>query len=281
MSEKRLFVFMGLLLTLLPVSVSAEGRSPWEMKLPFESATIHYSISGMENGSEVVYIRDYGREVATYHTTKMNMMGMTMVTETVEIENQDWVYSFDLTEKTGSKSVNPRKYMIEEYNKLSKADKKLIENNGEKMGVSMGEGSGGNVQQNATKILGYSCDRAEIMGTVVHSLHGSGIPLLLESNMMGMTMKIEATSVDEGKVNASFFELPKGIEARYDPQSDVIAREMAKQTIAGLKDPESIKKQGGMPMMQGQEQQMIPEEREQMQQAMEMMKGIFNNQPQQ
>ena len=279
MSKKFLFGFVVLLL--LPLSVSAGDKSPWETKLPFKSATIHYTISGMENGSEVVYIRDYGREVATYHTAKTTMMGMSMVNETVEIDTPEWLYRFDLTESTGSKSVNPEKYMIEEYDKLSGAEQKRVRENGEKMGVTMAEGFGGNVQQNAKKILGYDCDRAEMMGTVVYSIHGSGIPLLVETDMMGMTMKIEATSVDKGKVAKKFFQFPKGIEPKFDPQSDAMAREMARQTIAALKDPESVKKQGGIPGMQGQQQEMTPEEQQQMQKAMEMMKGMFGAPPQQ
>jgi len=277
---KKAFLFGLVLSILVPLSVSAGDKNPWEVKLPFKSASIHYAISGVENGSEVVYIRDHGREVATYHTTKTVMMGMTMVNETVDIENPEWLYQFDLTEKTGTKSVNPEKYMIEEFKKLSKADKKRVAENGDKMGVAMAEGFGGAIEQNAMKILGYSCDKAEMMGTVAYSMHGSGIPLLVESNMMGMVMKIEATSVDEGRVDGKFFEFPSGIEPRLDPQSDAVAREMAKQTIAMLKDPESAKKQGN-PMMRSREQQeMTPEEQEQMQQAMEMMKGMFGTQPQ-
>ncbi len=279
MNTKLLFGFMMLLL-LAPLNVSAGDKSPWEVKLPFKSATIHYTISGVENGKETVYVRDYGRETATYHTTKTTMMGMTMVNETVDFQTPDWLYQFNLTEKTATKSANPEKYMIEEYNKLSQDGQKLVRENGEKMGPSMAEGIGGTVKQNVKEILGYSCDQINMMGTVVYSIHGAGLPLLVESNMMGMMMKIEATSVDVGKVNSSFFKFPEGIEPRLDPQSDAMAREMARQTIAGLKDPESMKKQGGMPMMQGQEQQMTPEEQEQMRQAMEMMKGMFGNQPQ-
>jgi hypothetical protein len=277
---KKGFLFGLVLLMVLPFSVAAKDKSPWEAKLPFKNATIQYTISGMENGSEVTYIRDYGREVATYHTTKTSMMGMVMVNETVDIDTPDWLYQFDLTEGTGSKSVNPQKYMIEEYNKLSRAEQKRVQENGEKMGVSTAEGFGGNVQQNVKKVLGYSCDRAEMMGTVVYSIHGSGLPLLVESNMMGMNMKVEAVSVDEGKVADTFFQFPQGIEAEFDPQSDAIAREMAKQTIAMLKDPESAEKQGAMPTIQEQQQQMSPEDQEQMQQAMEMLKGMFGTQPQ-
>ena len=280
---KKGFLFGIVALMLWPLSVSAGAKSPWEVKLPFKSATIHYTISGMENGSEVTYIRNYGREVATYHTTKTTMMGMTMVNETVEIMTPEWEYDFDLTNRTGSKNVNPEKYMIEEYNKLSKAEQKQVLKNTETMGVSVAEGFGGNVQQNAEKILGYSCDRAEMMGTVAYSIHGTGIHLLITTNMMGMTMKVEATAVDEGRVDDKFFQLPEGIEPVMDPQSDAMAREMARQTIAMLKDPEGAKKLGeeaGGAQRQGSEQ-LTPAEQEQMQQAMEMLKGMFGNQPQQ
>ena len=273
------FLFGIVALMLWPLSVSAGEKSPWEVKLPFKSATIHYTISGMENGSDVTYIRDYGRESATYHTTKTTMMGMTIANETVDITTPEWEYDFDLTNRTGSKNVNPEKYMVEEYKKLSKAEQKQVLKNTESMGVSVAEGFGGNVQQNAEKILGYSCDRAEMMGTVAYSIHGSGIPLRITSNMMGMTMKVEATSVSEGRVDDKFFQLPVGIEPVMDPQSDAMAREMARQTITMLKDPEGAKKIGEEAkgaQMQGSEQ-LTPAEQEQMQQAMEMLKGVFGN----
>lgn len=278
MSKKFLFLFMVLLL--LPASLPAGEESPWEARLPFENATIHFTISGMEDGSEVIYIREYGREVATYHTTKTSILGMITVNETVAIDNPDWLYQFDLTDKTGTKSVNPEKYMIEEYNKLSEEEQKLVVKNGEKIGIAMAEGFGGAVQQNVKIILDYSCDRAEMMGTVAYTIHGSGVPLLVESNMMGLVMKIEATSIDVGEVADKYFQFPEGIEAHFDPGSDAIAREMAKQTIAGLKNPENVEKEN-LPILKGQKPQMTPEEQEQMQQAMELLKGMFGTQPQQ
>ncbi len=277
---KKRFLIGIVLLVLLPLSVSAGDKSPWEVRLPFKNATIHYDISGMENGSEIKYIRDYGREVASYRTTKTTMMGMTMVNETVDITTPDWICQIDLTERTGTKSVNPEKYIIEEYNKLSRAEKKRVRENGEKLGVSVAEGFGGNIQQNVEKILGYNCDRAEVMGVVAYNIHGSRVPLLVESNMLGMNMKVEATSVDEGRVKDKYFQLPEGIDVQYDPQSDAMAREMAKQTIAMLKDPESVKKQSAMPLQQGEQLQMSPEDQQEMQQAMEMLKGMFGTPPQ-
>ncbi|HBG20751.1 MAG TPA: hypothetical protein DDY32_16150, partial [Desulfobulbaceae bacterium] len=54
----------------------------WEKKLPFKTATISYSIKGMENGKETLYIRDHGKERATYRETTSNMMGMKMTNRT-------------------------------------------------------------------------------------------------------------------------------------------------------------------------------------------------------
>ena len=34
---------------------------PWEMKLPFKEATIHYELTGSEQGKETLYIKEYGK----------------------------------------------------------------------------------------------------------------------------------------------------------------------------------------------------------------------------
>ena len=151
------------------------------------------------------------------------------------------------------------------------------------MGVSVAEGLGGKVQQNAEKILGYTCDRADMMGTVSYSIHGTDIPLRVESNLMGMSMKIEATSVKEGKVADEHFQLPAGIEPYLDPQSDAIARSLAKETIDMLKDPKGAEKLRSEAMQERMEaeEQMTPEQQQQMEQAMQMMQGLFGGQKQQ
>ena len=157
-------VFVALL---LPGAAVAAKKAPWEVELPFKAATINYEISGMETGQEVLYIRQHGKETARYRSTTTSMLGMSLKSQTVEIMTPDWVYSFDLQEGTGSKSINPEKLMIEEYNKLSASEKKKVRENGEKMGASAMSGMQGSVEENAKEILGYSCDRATIMGTTV------------------------------------------------------------------------------------------------------------------
>ena len=236
---------------LLPLVAVAAENNPWERKLPFEKATIQYTLSGTENGTEALYIRDYGKESATYHKGVNTMMGRTIQSDTIRILTPDWMYTFDLVKKTGQKSVNPQKYMIEEYNKLSSAEKDQVMKNAKEMGLSMTSGMGGKLEMNAEKILGYDCDRATVMGSTVFSIHETGIPLRIDTAIGGISMHKTATEVKKGSVDARYFELPAGITPQVDPDGDAMARSMAQQTMAMLKNPEGVKNMGQMnPMLQ-------------------------------
>lgn len=283
MKIKKWGVAVALVL-LLSTMVMADDFNPWDRKLPFKEAAIHYVLSGMETGSETLYIRDYGRETATYRVGKTSMMGTTVTNETIAIESPEWVYHFDLINRTGTKNVNPQKYMIEEYHRLSAAEQKQVNENVQKIGLPMTEAMGGSVEQNFTKILGYDCDRTQMMGTTVYTLHEAGVPLKIESNMMGITMRQEATAVNEGAVSKKYFEPPQGIVAVADPQADAMARSLARQTLATLKSPDgATKMQEQTPMNpmapQGSDQQqMSPAEQQEAEQAMQMLKEMMGNQ---
>lgn len=272
---KRLALIM-LALILIPGLAVAGEKNPWQKPLPFKEATITYVLAGMEQGSEVMYIKDKGERQAVHHTGTTSMMGMTMETKTIEITEPDWIYSYDLTEGTGLKSVNPNKCLSEEYNKLSRAEKKQVLKNIEIMGNSTMASMGGTVQKNVTEILGYDCDKASVMGSTVYLIHDTDIPLKTEVTTMGMNMTITATDIDKGGVSEKYFEHPANIQAIHDTQADAMTRSMAQQTMEMLKDPEGAKQPSNATQQQRMEQ--IPEEdREEMQQAMEMMKGLFGN----
>lgn len=261
-----------LFVALLPFGAVA---SPWEQKLPFAEATITYELSGMETGEEVLYIKDHGRRTANYRTTSTSMFGMTMKNRTVEITDPDWVYTFDLQEQTGTKAINPRKLMIEEYNKLSAEERAKVDENAETMGASMMQGMQGTVEPKAREILGYQCDKMTMMGNTVYSIHGSSIPLLTDSNMMGISMKSTATSISEEPVAEKHFHFPDGIEPQPDPDADQMARIMAEQTLAMLKDPEAFKKENKSLLGPQDQGDISPEDQQQMEEAMNALKGLF------
>jgi hypothetical protein len=255
--------------------LAAAAENPWEKQLPFAAASIHYQLSGSQEGTEDRYFRDHGRETATYRKAVTVMMGMKMVHDTVEIQDADWTYTYDLQEKTGTKSTNPLNYMTEEYNKLTAAEKEQVRRNAETMGASFMQGMNGKVEENVTTILGQSCDRTSMMGTTVYMIHGTAIPLKTETAMAGMKMASVATSFDEGNVDDRFFQHPAGIEVVHDREADEMARNMAAQTMAMLKDPGGMKNVQPGAMMPGMGAGEGSEaDQEMMDQAGEIMKGM-------
>lgn len=272
---KKIAWFPLMMLFLISGQAVGEEKNPWEWKLPFKSAIIEYTLSGVETGVEILYIRNYGKETAKYHKTTVTMMGMSMVNETIEITDPDWVYTFKLREKTGIKAANPQRYLIEEYNKLSRAEKRQVLTNSEDFGTSMG----GDIEKNVVKILEFDCDMMTAMGVTIYNIHDTGIPLKTESNIMGVTILVEATKIDDGPVADKYFKHPQEIDPVLDLDSEGMARSMAKQTMEMLKDPEAAKKAAGsIPAYHGSgQQEMTPEEQEQMEKAMEALKEIFGN----
>jgi hypothetical protein len=266
---------------LLPFLAMAADNNPWERKLPFENATISYTLSGNETGTETLYIKEYGKETATYHKATNTMMGKTIQTDIVHILTPDWMYTFDLIKKTGKKNVNPQKYLIEEFNTLTAAEKSQVSKNAQEMGVTMTKGMGGKLERNVEKILGYDCDRATVMGSTVSSIHETGIPLKVNTNMMGIEMKKEATEIKKGAPDLKYFQFPAGITPQPDPDGDAISRSMAQQTMAMLKDPEGAKKAVdiGSILQQkkkshGQQEEAPEISDEEMEQAMKALKGM-------
>lgn len=279
---KRRCVFSVVILLL---GVSSPGFSgdelAWEKKLPFETATISYSIKGMENGKETLYIRDYGRERATYRETTSNMMGMKMTNRTVEFRTPDQIYTYDLAKQQGIKGVNPQKYMIEAYDRLSTEEKEKIRENAKKIGAAYAAGINGEIQQNAVKILGFDCDKVAIKGgSSTYLIHDTDVPLKTEMNMMGMKLTMVADSVDKGKVDDKVFGHPAGITAEANSESDKMARNMARQAMAMMKDPDKAKTMSMMPQLAVPGAEMSAEDREMMQQVQKMMKGVQAKQAQ-
>ena len=271
-------VIMAAVILLFPSLVTAESN-PWSRKLPFEQAVITYEISGMESGSEVLYIKDFGRTTARHRQTSIKMLGVIQTRSSIKITTADWIYSFDLHDGTGSKSVNPQKLMVEEYDRLSEADQKKVSDNAQKMANVFTEGMQGNVEQNAKEILGYSCDRISTMGSTIYSIHDTGINLLSETDLMGVKMKSVATSINKQGADNKYFEFPPGIIPKHDREADQMSQMIAQQTISALRDPEGFKNRGqGFMGMESLEQPAIPlEDQKEMEEAMNTIKGLLGN----
>ena len=264
-------------LGLLPCNPALSEELPWEKKLPFENATIHYSISGLEQGEESLYIRDYGKERVKYSDSTTKIMGIAVQEKSVEFVTPDYIYSYDLQAQEGMKSVNPQKYMTKAYKELTPEEQKQVLENSKTMGGAFTQGMGGKIQEKAVKILGYDCDKIDVMGGgATYVMHGTGIPLKTEVNMMGMKMTTVATSVDTGKAEPKYFVHPKGIDVQVDAEADAMSEAMSRQVMNAMKDPDAAEK--GISGLHGAaaEQNMTEEDKAMMEQAGELLKGMQN-----
>lgn len=209
-------------------------QNPWDVKLPFKSATIAYKSEGSQQGHSTLYIQDYGNKTAKYTQTEMKVFGISQKINDIVITTPDWAYTFDMEEKTGTKTTNPLKYMRAEYNQLSHAEKKKVRRNVGKKGLAMVSSLGGTVEKNAKKILGYQCDKTTAMGITIFTISGSQLPLLTDSNLLGMRIKEAATEIKKGSAPSAKFQLPKGIKVTHDTSSDQVMKEHATSMMQSL-----------------------------------------------
>lgn len=237
----QFFIKVALMGVLMVAGVLAD-ENPWDVRLPFKSATITYDVSGMQSGTETLYIDEYGKKKVMFHKASGKVMFQTIETDTVEITTQEWLYKIDLNKKSGTKTVNPVKYFKEEYDKLTHKEQQTVNENAEKMGTSMIGGMQGSVEKNAATILGYKADKTTMMGSTVYVMHGSSIALKTESQIMGMSSKSVAVELKKGAVPKNVFDLPKGMEITFDKDADAMMRTMAKSVIDRLKDPKAAEK---------------------------------------
>ena len=267
---KKTAIILSIALILTTAAWAMEN--PWERKLPFKNATISYRVEGRMKGTKTIYITDYGRHSAEYRDTSMTVFGMTQHQREIIITDPDWVYTIDPSAGSGTKQANPNKYLKEKFAKLSASEKKKVIKNAEQTGIAITGKMGGEVQKNAAKFLGYSCDKATIVGTTVYTISGTDLPLKVESNMMGVNMNETATGVDKGKPAAAKFKVPSGIQIEHDPAADRRIKEQADMIIEGLLSgtaPAGVSPSGGG-ASQDDLNQLTPEQRQQMQKMLKM-----------
>lgn len=271
--------FSLLLLVLAVPLLAGADENPWQKKLPFKEAVITYELSGLENGEEVLYIRDWGRQTARHRTTWTTVLGIRQVSRSLEIITPEWLYAFDLQEETGTKSINPQKLMLDEYQKLSAADRQKVAENAQKTATVFTGGMQESVEYNAKEILGYLCDRTSGMGTTVYTIHDTPISLYSESNIMGISLKSVAISVNKQSVDEQFFQFPEHIVPQPDPEADRMAAIIAEQTIAALKDPAAFKQkhQGRIGLPPGGQPDIPKEDQMEMEEALKTLKGLLGN----
>ncbi len=225
---------ISLLIILFSATSAFAVDNPWNTKLPFKNGIIDSKISGTMNGEKTIYIKDYGKIRAEYSNTSMKMFGVSKQQKEVIITTPDWVYTIDQVENTGTKQANLKKFMIQEFNSLSKTEQKKVVKNAESQGIATIEGMEGSLEENAAEIMGYSCDKVTMSGTIVYTISKTDLVLKMNGNMMGIQMNQAATNIRQESAPSSKFELPSNIVFEYDKQADQMMQDQAKIVIREL-----------------------------------------------
>ncbi len=224
-----------LFLLLFPrLGYSAED--PWNYKAPFQNAVISYDVSGSATGTETLYLRKSGREMAMETHTETKILFMSSEDNKVVITTPEKIILIDLDKKTANRRVNPTKYMHEQYTKLSSAEKDEVMKNATKMGTMVG----GTFTENAKKIEGYDCDKSTVLGITSYNIHKTPITLETTGGIAGFSVEKRVASIKLEAPHSKAFDIPEGFAVTdATKEEEQQAKEMALATLNWLKDPES------------------------------------------
>ncbi len=232
-------------LILSPLTLAIDN--PWDTRLPLESGLITYKSSGSMRGKKALYFKNYGKIRAEYEKTETKLMDMSHIESTIKITTPDWIYTIDKQSRTGTREINPDKYLISEFNRLSNDNKIKVVNQLGKNGKIGLEGFKGKMERNATKLLGFDCDRITFMGTDVYVISGTDIPLKTSGSAMGINVSETALSVKKGIPPAKAFKLPKihydnpiQTEAELQQQARDIIRSILEDRPLQISDQDSF-----------------------------------------
>ena len=229
---------------------SADKMKRYEIK----SGKVMYDISTSGNvmgmvqiemkGTKKVTFDDYGLKhlVEEDKVTKEVAMGQAKEdkSHTTQYMNDDFIYSVDFKKKKIMRIKNPAMEMMKMF-----GDEKSMKKTGEEMMKSMGGKKTG-----TDKVLGYTCEVWDMMG--VKQCIYKGIPLRVESNIMGMKNMEIATKADfDISIHKDDFKLPDFPIS--DMQTGVpggemeMGRSMNQQTPSSPQDmEEAMKAMGAM-----------------------------------
>ncbi len=158
-------------------TTAAESRRYPELK----SAIIKYKVSGMNNGTETVYIDDWGRREAIYKKFTTKMMGIDLERNVMTLitENGKWIYNIDLNSRTAIKMDNA-------------GFKALQGNSGSNMDATIGA-----MKIGTEEILGKVCDVWKKGYPYSMAWIWKGIALKKDHEVAAMGVLTEATEVQE------------------------------------------------------------------------------------
>ena len=192
-----------LLLAFILIGSEAISQTKEYKRYSLKSGIVKYTIDGMQKGSAELYFDNWGMKEATYENSVIEMYGIKQESETVNYLDGYWQYNVDKQSNTGTKTKNTVLESIVENSE--DGDLVVI---GQQMFTNMGGkkiGSG--------EVIGKPCEIWELESVGTKVWVWENIPLKTETNMMGMTLVREATSIEtDADIPEGKLDIPTDIE---------------------------------------------------------------------
>ncbi len=164
-----------------------------------KSAIIKYKVSGMNTGTEIVYIDDWGRREAIYKKITTKMMGVDLERNymTLITENGKWIYNIDLNSGTAIKMDET-------------SFKSLAGNTERNMDNTIGATKIG-----TEEIVGRVCDVWKKGYPYSMAWIWKGVALKKDQDVAAMEVVTEATDVQENvSIPEDKFTIPPGVQVK-------------------------------------------------------------------
>jgi hypothetical protein len=248
-----------LLFAYLSFAKNSDLVNPYIVNYPFKSAVIHYVIKNeyghgsisagkISRDTEVVYIK--GDKLAK--VTKMAVPDPKETTKTTDVETlqiftPDYIYMVNLTEKTGVKTDNAKKYGKVAYDNLSLEEKKAFYDSMEKREVVSLDLLSPGKKVGTDTILGRQCDvyqtGEKLSWEELEKVLQSGqedyvynkswiwrtakIPLkIITEQIMGYSGEVIATKIEENvNIPDSRFTVPSDVKVTYDKEKSDLEKQ--------------------------------------------------------
>lgn len=189
------------------------SENPFQSKLPFKEATIHYSITGSKKGTQTTYIKDFGKKRVIYKNSNSKIMHAKASDDTLIMIDEKWTYHINLSTKEATKEPSLNNLLIKKFNELTKKEQATI------------------LQKEAKTFLGLPSQKESIAGVSNYVSKRGRLLLSSEAGIMGYKVKTIADSIDKSDVNNSLFILPKDLKITEKKADDLKATQIIKALL--------------------------------------------------
>lgn len=184
--QSRICLGLGILALAAGITESS-GQEVHRYKI--RSGIVEYKLSGVQTGTEKIYFDRWGMREAKYSNSETRMMNVSIKKNILTLLDGEWTYSVDLDANTGTKMPTP---LLGDLIARAKSEGKDLTD----VGTEILARSGAKKTGEAT-LLGKRCEIWETQSLKIKAWIWQGLTLKTEANMMGKTILIEATGLQE------------------------------------------------------------------------------------